>query len=81
MSSSNTVIQRVLLVINKGLMSNLLLGIQSCIVILGLILYQEIIRSNLLLGILLYLGQQILVYISTLFNFYRKLKKKSPASI
>lgn len=80
-TSSNTLLQRVLLVINKGLMSNLLLAIQSCIVILGLVLYQKVNQANLLIGIFLYLGPQILVYMPTLFNFYRKLKKKSSVSI
>jgi len=78
-ASSNTVIQRVLLVINKGSLGNILIISQACIALIGLFVYQNIDDPDLMLGVLIYLAPQILVYIPLLIKLTIKLNKsKSP---
>jgi O-antigen/teichoic acid export membrane protein len=75
-ASSNTVIQRVLLVINRGSLGNILIISQACIAILGLFVFQNILEPDLILGVLIYLAPQILVYIPLLIIFTIKLNKR-----
>jgi O-antigen/teichoic acid export membrane protein len=75
-TSSNTVIQRVLLIINKGYYGSILLIIQSCVTIIGLFIYQSVNLPNLLVGLLVYLGPQVLVYLPIIIGFTLKVLRK-----
>jgi hypothetical protein len=80
-ASSNTVIQRVLLVINKGPLVNILIISQAFITLTGLFVYQSIDEPSLMLGVLIYLAPQILVYIPLLIKFIIKLNKTNSRKI
>jgi hypothetical protein len=70
------VIQRVLLIINKGYYGSILLIIQSCVTIIGLFIYQSFNIPNLLVGLLVYLGPQVLVYLPIIIGFTLKVLRK-----
>ena len=80
-ASSNTVIQRVLLVINKGSLGNILIISQACIALIGLFVYQNINDPDLMLGVLVYLAPQILVYIPLLIKLTIKLNTSKSQKI
>ncbi|QWD20110.1 hypothetical protein G6689_01715 [Polynucleobacter paneuropaeus] len=71
--SSNTIIQRFLLVINRGSLGNFLIICQSCIVLLGLFIYENINEPQLIMGVLIYLAPQVLVYMPLMANLVIKL--------
>ena len=75
-ASSNTVIQRVLLIVNKGYYGSILLIIQSCITIVGLFIYQSLNLPSILVGLLVYLGPQVLVYLPIIIKFAQKVLRK-----
>jgi O-antigen/teichoic acid export membrane protein len=76
LASSNTIIQRFLLVMNKGNYGNFLVIIQSFLAILGLFIYQYINKPNLLVAVLVYLSPQVFVYLPILFLFFLKAIRK-----
>lgn len=76
LASSNTVIQRFLLVLNKGNYGNFLIIIQSCLAITSLFIYQYINEPDLLIAVLLYLGPQVFVYFPILCSFFLKVIRK-----
>lgn len=76
LASSNTVIQRFLLVMNKGNYGNLLIIIQSCLAITGLFVYQYINEPDLLIAVLVYLGPQVFVYSPILCLLFLKIIRK-----
>ena len=78
LASSNTIIQRILLAINRGFLGNILIISQACFVLAGLYAYQHIDKPSLLIGVLIYLGPQILVYIPLIINFVIKLSNRRP---
>lgn len=80
-ASSNTVIQRVLLVINRGSLGNILIISQACIALIGLFVFQNLEDPELMLGVLMYLTPQILVYMPMLVNFTIKLNKRRSQKI
>ncbi|QWD21893.1 hypothetical protein G6688_01735 [Polynucleobacter paneuropaeus] len=73
LASSNVVIQRILLIFNKGLIGNALLLIQSLLSIAALTIYQYFDRPNLLVAVIAYLGAQILVVLPTLIAIILKI--------
>jgi len=72
-ATSNQIVQRMLLVINKGLLSNALLAIQSAAVLVGLALYQQTDQPNLMVSVLIYLLPQMIVNFPFVFGMMRKL--------
>lgn len=82
-ASSNTVLQRFLLIINKGRFGNGLIILQSLIVITNLSIYQLYDQTSPILAIGIYLGPQIFVSIPLLIGFVSRLlriKKTKPIS-
>jgi len=75
LASSNSILQRFLLIINKGLLGNSLITIQSLMVILFLSIYQLCDQTSLIFAVFLYLGPQILVPVPLLIKFISKLLK------
>lgn len=81
LASSNTVLQRLLLIINKGSFGNKLIIFQSLIVITGLFIYQFSGLSSPIFAVCLYLAPQIIVVIPLLIGIFRRLlniKKSKP---
>lgn len=76
LASSNTIIQRFLLVMNKGFYGNLLITIQSCLAIAGLFMYQYVNEPDLLFAVLVYLAPQLCVYFPILCMFFLKVIRK-----
>jgi hypothetical protein len=74
-ASSNAVLQRILLIINKGHFGNGLIIFQSLIAILGLSIYQLYDQSSPILAVGLYLSPQILVSIPLLIRFCSRITK------
>ena len=77
-ASSNTIIQRFLLVVNRGYLGNFLIICQACIVLLGLFIYENINEPQLTIGVLIYLTPQVLVYVPLMANLAIKLVKRRP---
>jgi O-antigen/teichoic acid export membrane protein len=77
-ASSNTLIQRVLLVTNKGFLGNILIISQAWMVLIGLFVYQNMDEPDLMLGVLVYLAPPTLVYIPLLIKLTVKLIKNKP---
>lgn len=61
-ASNNVITQRLLLVLNRGRIANILIMVQSVLAIVGLAVYDFIDKPNLKIAVILYLGPQILVY-------------------
>ncbi len=76
LASSNTIIQRFLLIMNKGYFGNILIIIQSCLAITGLYIYQYVNEPDLLIAVLVYLGPQVFVYLPILCLFLLKVIRK-----
>jgi len=74
-ASNNVLIQRFLLVINKGFLGNLLLVIQSSIAITGLAIYKHAGEPNIILAVIIYLGPQIFTFIPVLIAFSFRLNR------
>ena len=72
-ASNNVITQRFLLVFSKGNLGNMLIMSQSLLSILGLAFYDLVGSPQLVFGVLLYLGPQILVYVPLLIGFIKKL--------
>ncbi|MBT8573733.1 hypothetical protein G6699_09180 [Polynucleobacter paneuropaeus] len=73
-ASNNVLIQRFLLVINKGFFGNLLLLFQSLASLTGLTIYNYYGQSNAVVAVLVYLGPQVVVSIPVLLRFFFILK-------
>jgi len=87
-ATSNQIMQRMLLVLNKGLFANSLLAFQSIVVLLSLAFYQQTESPSLMISVLLYLVPPILVnfplVLNTMRNFFAKrykMRKDSYRSI
>lgn len=83
LASSNNVLQRFLLIINKGRFGNGLIILQSLLVIGGLSIYQHYGQTSPILAVEIYLGPQIFVSIPLLIVFALRLlrsKKIEPIS-
>jgi hypothetical protein len=83
LASNNTILQRFLLIINKGRFGNGLIILQALMVIVGLSIYQLGGQTSLILAVGIYLGPQILVSIPLLIRFFSRLlsiKKTKPIS-
>lgn len=76
MATSNQIMQRVLLVFNKGLLGNALLILQSSVAILGLALYQQTEKPDLIVSMLIFLTPPVLVNLPLVLNMLRKLLTK-----
>ena len=72
-ASNNVITQRFLLVFNKGNLGNMLIMSQSLLAIFGLAFYDLVDSPQLIFGVLLYLGPQILVYVPLLISLTKKL--------
>jgi hypothetical protein len=77
LASSNALTQRFLLIIDKGLLGNLLLVCQSSISIIGLTIFWFYGHPSLMIAVIIYLGPQVLVFIPVLIGFAYKLKNVS----
>jgi O-antigen/teichoic acid export membrane protein len=77
LATSNVLVQRFLLIMNKGLIGNCLLIIQSALAIGFLYLYQFFEVKNLLIAVSAYFGPQILVFIPVLVVLILKFRKKT----
>jgi len=75
-ATSNQIMQRMLLVLNKGLLANSLLGLQATIVIVSLAIYQQTDAPNLMISVLLYLTAPVLVNFPFVLSMMRKLLVK-----
>lgn len=75
LASSNVIVQRFLLMINRGVVANYLLLLQSMLAISFLILYQLLEMQNILVAVLAYFGPQILVFIPLLIALLVKYRK------
>ena len=84
LASGNVITQRLLLIMNKGLLGNGLVLCQSIMIILGLGIYQLGMSSSPITAVLIYLGPQILVYmplqLRLFMNLSRARKSKSKAA-
>lgn len=83
LASSNNIIQRFLLIINKGGLGNGLIILQSLMVICGLFIYQLCDQASPSLAVEIYLGPQIFTSIPLLITFTLRLlrsKKVEPTS-
>jgi O-antigen/teichoic acid export membrane protein len=81
LASSNNVLQRFLLIINKGRFGNSLIILQSLLVIVSLLIYQLYDQTSPILAVGIYLGPQIFVSIPLLVGFVSRLlriKKTKP---
>lgn len=76
LGSSNVLVQRFLLIVNKGVIANYLLLMQSLLAIGFLFLYQEFDIKNILVSVMAYFGPQILVFIPMLILLFLKYRKK-----
>jgi hypothetical protein len=68
-ASNNTITQRLLLILNRGMLGNVLIIVQSLLAIIGLSLYYYFNKVNITVAVILYLAPQILVYIPVLIFF------------
>lgn len=81
LASSNTILQRFLLIVNKGHFGNGLIILQSLIVIGGLSIYQLYDQTSPVLAVVAYLGPQVIVSAPILIRLMLKLlriKKTKP---
>lgn len=74
-ASNNLITQRILLILNKGNLSNFLIMIQAVFSILGLAYYDLINEPSLTAAVFLYLAPQVIVYLPILFRLGAKLLK------
>lgn len=75
LASSNALIQRFLLIYNKGSLANLILICQSTLTILGLTFYWLWCKPNLMLVVIIYLSPQIFIVVPLLVILFLKTKK------
>jgi len=71
-ASNNVITQRMLLVLNKGLVANGLLVIQSSLAIVGLAFYQRYGKASVMTSILLFLLPQVVTYLPLLVKIVGK---------
>ena len=76
-ASNNRIIQRLLLLLNKGVLSNILILFQSLFSIFSLALYHYIGQSDLLIAVFLYLGPQVIFFIPILIRFLLRLLSRT----
>lgn len=80
LATSNILMQRFFLIINKGIIGNYLLVFQSLFVIFLLYLYHIYEIKNLVLAVVAYFGPQLFIYIPViiiLWNKNRKINEKN----
>jgi len=75
-ASNNVIMQRLLLIFNKGQLGNTLVMCQSALVITGLICYEIVGHPNLIMAISLCLGPQVLVFLPILLGWVIRLAGK-----
>ena len=76
LAGSNVLVQRFLLIVNKGGLGNLLTLLQSCLAIGALFLYQIFEVRNILVAVIAYFGTQILVFPSILISLFLRYRTK-----
>jgi hypothetical protein len=75
-ASSNTIVQRALLILNKGILGNAILIVQSTIIIFGLWAYYLNSYDNLFISVLIYFTPPILINFFMVYKIsIRRLKK------
>lgn len=77
LSGSNVVVQRFLLIMNKGILGNYLLIIQSLTSIIFLYAYQFSNLSNILLAVTAYFGPQILIFFPFMVFLFLRYRNKN----
>jgi len=65
-ASNNTITQRLLLILNRGILGNSLIIIQSILAIIGLSFYYYSSKVSLTAAVFLYLAPQVLIYMPVL---------------
>ena len=75
-ATNNIIIQRVLIVSNRGMTANTLLFLQSFFAIVGLMLYQRYGQTSLLKSIFIYLSPPIFVYVPIILKLVRKIIRR-----
>lgn len=75
LATSNTLVQRFLLIINKGVVGNYLLITQSLLVTVFLYLYQTYEIKNVLLAVITYFGPQLFIFFPVIVILWIKIKK------
>ena len=75
-ATSNQIMQRMLLVLNKGLLANSLLVLQATIVLVSLVVYQQTDTPDLMTSVLLYLTPPVVVNLPFVLSMMRKLLVK-----
>lgn len=76
-ATNNVLTQRLLLILNRGLLANALLILQSFLVIIGLLIYQQLNSPNLQVAVLLFLTPAVLVNLPIVFGLICKIGKLS----
>ncbi len=71
-ATSNVILQRMLVVLNKGLTANTLLICQSLASLTGLALYAHTNSPNIIVSVLLYVAPQVLINLPLIINIVRK---------
>ncbi|ASU40561.1 hypothetical protein hmeg3_21160 [Herbaspirillum sp. meg3] len=75
-ATSNVILQRMLVVLNKGLTANTLLILQALTSLVGLALYAHTDNPNIVISVLLYLAPQVLINLPLIINVARKVHYK-----
>jgi len=75
-ATSNVILQRMLVVLNKGLTANLLLILQALSSLIGLALYAHTDNPNIVVSVLLYLAPQVVINLPLVINVLRKVHYK-----
>lgn len=77
LATSNALLQRFLLIINKGVVGNYLLITQSILVIVFLYFYQTYEIKNIVLAVIAYFGPQLFVFLPVLIIILIKFRKRN----
>ena len=75
-ASNNVITQRLLLILNKGRLGNILVMCQSALAITGLACYEIAGYSSLIMAVSLYLGPQVLVFLPMMLGWIIRLVGK-----
>ncbi len=79
LSSANVLMQRFLLIINRGVLGNFLIIAQAILVMLFLFMYQLLQIQNLIIAVIAYFGPQVFVFFPLLIKLAVKLKVGQPS--
>lgn len=75
-ATSNVILQRMLVVLNKGLAANTLLILQSLSSLIGLALYAQTDNPDIVVSVLFYLAPQVVINLPLVINIVRKVHFK-----